>query len=575
MDQIKKLIGSLSLKQKFSLVVVALAVAAAMWSAAHWNRERGFKPLFTGLAAEDAGQLVQRLKDETVDYRLSDNGTTILVSSAQVAEIRLRMAAQGLPQSGRLGFELFDQTTFGTTDFAEQVNYQRALEGELERSVMALTEVERSRVHLTLPKESVFMESRRPGKGSVMVKLLPGAKLDPQNVRAICHLVSSAVEGLDPESVSVLDMRGNLLSRPRKRLAPGSPEPSDSMLDYKRSIERDLLAKIATTLDPLLGPDGFRAGVNIECDFSSGEQNEEIYDPTRSVMATSEKTEDASGNYVAAGGVPGTASSLPRSVGKLGKSNNGHSRRSENIAYQTSRTVRRTVLPQGTLKRVSVSLLVDHEVRWEGEGEQARRTVSPVSGEKLNSIRDLVGGAIGLQPERGDQLIVESLPFESTRNWHPEPALPVAQPLDGIPLPSWLTSLMEDKKKMLIVGAGVGGALLLLLVGGFIVIRKLKRKSSVSASAAAPALSTAEDGGLPAIEGGERVEAKMQERLSEQAAMKARLEEEALKSLKIPTVKTKKTEVLTKHISEEAEKDPIAMAQLVRTWLNQETDDRV
>jgi flagellar M-ring protein FliF len=219
--------------------------------------------------------------------------------------------------------------------------------------------------------------------------------------------------------------------------------------------------------------------------------------------------------------------------------------------------------------------LVDHEVKWEGEGEQARRTVSPVPEEKLNAIRELVGGATGLQPERGDELIVETLPFESTRNWQPEPAAPVAGPLDGIPLPTWLTPLMEDKKKMLLVGAGAGGALLLLLVGGFIVRRKLKRRSSADGPTSARALSAPEDGGLPAIGDGGRVEAKIQERLSEQAAMQTRLEEEALKSLKLPAVKTKKTEVLAKHIAEEAEKDPIAMAQLVRTWLNQETDGRL
>ncbi len=571
MDQIRKLIASLTLKQKVSLVVAALAVGAAIWSFAQWNRERDFQPLYTGLAPEDAGQVVERLREAEVTYRLTENGTSILVPSAQVAEMRLQMAASGLPRTGRIGFELFDETNFGATDFAEQVNYHRALEGELERSVMGLSEVERARVHLTLPKQSVFLEFRRPAKGSVMVKLLPGAQLNEQNVRAICYLVSSAVESLEPDAVSVLDMRGNLLSRPRSRLSPESPEPSDAMLEYKGRLERNLLAKIEDTLAPVLGPEGFRAGVNVECDFTSGEQSEEVYDPTRSVMTNSEKTEDVSGAYVTAGGIPGAASNLPRPVSKQAGENNGHSRRSESIAYQSSRTVRRTVLPQGGLKRLSVSLLVDHEVRWEGAGPDARRTVEEVPEEKLNAIRDLVSAAVGLQPGRGDQLIVETLPFEATRNWQPFAEEPAGEPLRGFPVPAWLAPMMEDQRQLVIIGGAAGGVLLVLLAAGFVLLRKLRRKKKTALVSSDPALAPG-NSTLPAIEGSHALEAKLQEKLAEQTSLKAKLEEEAIKSLKLPTVKTKKAEVLTKHLSEEAEKDPAAMAQLVRTWLNEESD---
>ena len=172
-----------------------------------------------------------------------------------------------------------------------------------------MAEVESSRVHITMPKDSVFLESRRPAKASVLVKLRPGSELSAQNVVALCHLVSSAVEGLDPRSVSVLDMRGNLLSRPHHSGQLDIPEPSEAILDYRKSIERDLLAKINSTVEPLLGPDGFRASVSVECDFSSGEQSEEILDPNRSVMTRSEKTEDISGSE-AASGIPGTSSNL-------------------------------------------------------------------------------------------------------------------------------------------------------------------------------------------------------------------------------------------------------------------------
>jgi len=233
-----------------------------------------------------------------------------MVPSARVAELRLEMASADLPRTGRIGFELFDKTNLGTTDFAEHVNYRRAIEGELERSVMALAEVECGRVHVTFAKDSVFLDSRQPAKASVLVKLKPGARLTPQNVTAIQHLTASAVESLSPDAVSVLNMDGTLLSKPRRD--PDSESgASGAMADYRQALEKEYLAKIKATLDPLLGPEKYRTGVSLDCDFTSGEQSEETFDPNRSVMVSSQKTEDASG-ITSPSGVPGTASNLPR-----------------------------------------------------------------------------------------------------------------------------------------------------------------------------------------------------------------------------------------------------------------------
>jgi len=235
-------------------------------------------------------------------------------------------------------------------------------------------------------------------------------------VMAICQLTASAVEGLAPEAVSVVDMRGNLLNRAKKASAlPDDSEPSEATLDYRRKIERDLLTKINTTLDPLLGANRFRATASVECDFTSGEQSEETFDPNKSVMVTSQKTEDISGGSTAVG-VPGTASNLPRPTGRPATGSNGITRRTENISYQSSHVVRRVRLPQGALKRMSVSLLLDQQVRWEGAGAKLKRIVEPLSPEKLKTIHDLVAGVIGFSADRGDQLVVESLPFEATLN---------------------------------------------------------------------------------------------------------------------------------------------------------------
>ena len=300
MEQLRRIAAGLSWRHRITIAAGAVLTVAALVGLSRWNTERDFKPLYTGLAPEDAGAVVAKLRESAVEYRLSENGSTVSVPSARVAETRLQMAAAGLPKTGRAGFELFDQTNFGATDFAEQVNYHRALEGELERSIMALSEVEQARVHVTFAKESVFTESRQPAKASVLVRLRPGAQLSAQNIAAVTHLVASSVQALEADAVTVLDMRGNLLSRPRRH-SPDEPEPSDAAIEYRRKIERDLLAKINATLDPLLGAEKYRAGVFADCDFTSGEQSEETFDPARTVMTTAQRTEDITGANAASG----------------------------------------------------------------------------------------------------------------------------------------------------------------------------------------------------------------------------------------------------------------------------------
>src|SRR5579863_2955492 len=465
MDQIKRLLDSLSWKQMLSLVLAAGAVIAALAAFSHWNRERDYRPLYSSLSPEDAAAVLTKVRESGSEFRLSDNGSMVLVPSARVAELRLTLAAAGLPKSGRIGFELFDKSTFGASDFAGQVNYHRALEGELERSVMSLGAVEQARVHITFPKESLFLDVRQPAKASVLVKLRPGAQLGAGNVAAICQLTASAVDGLLPEAVSVVDTRGNLLNRARKPASPDDPEPSEEAIEYRQGLEHDVLAKINHTLEPLLGADKFRATASVECDFTSAEQSEETYDPSKSVMVSSQKTEDMSGGAAAAG-VPGTASTLPRPTSRPAGGGNTVSRRTENINYQSSHTVRHVREPRGTVKRMSVSLLVDSDVRYVGSGDKAKRIVEAPSADKLKAIHDLVAGVIGFDSQRGDQLVVETLPFESTLNPEQLPApTPPAKP------ETWQEQFL--KNKVFVIGVGMGAALLLSLL--FILMRVLRK----------------------------------------------------------------------------------------------------
>lgn len=560
MDQITGILNNLSLRQKLTILGGALVVALLIWQGIRWNREADLRPLFTNLASEDAGSLVERLRAANVPYKVGDQGA-ILVPSARVAELRLEMAAAGLPRTGRIGFELFDKTNFGTTDFAEQVNYRRAIEGELERSIMAIAEVERARVHVTFAKQSVFLDHREPAKASVMVKLRPGAVLQQQHLQGIAHLTASAVEGLTPESVSVIDMAGKLLSRPRRGLADDDPGVSDAMIEYRQTLERELLAKIRMTLDPLLGENNYRAGVSLECDFTSGERSEETFDPDSSVMVTSQKTEDASGT-VGSGGIPGTASSLPRPAPAAApKGGSSVSRRTESIAYQTSRVVQRTQIPRGAVKRLSIAVLVDQGLRWEGEGANAKRVLDAPPPEKLKVVRELLEGVVGFQEQRGDRILVESLPFEATLTSVPPSAdattaNPAGQPT--LPLPGWAKPLLKVAPLGVLIGAA--STLLVLILGGMVWFIRRRRKTPAAVVQSGPKA-------LPPEELAREFEGKALAALADNEAERARLEEEVLSTLRLPP-STKKSEVLKKHIGEQARKDSVATAQLIRTWLS-------
>ncbi len=552
MEQLKRLLASLSTRQKITIAAAAVLVAAAVYGFSYWRRESGFRPLYTGLAAEDAGAVVQKLKQANVPYRLSDNGATVFAPAGRLSELRLQMAMDGLPKTGRLGFELFDKTNFGVTDFAEHINYRRALEGELERSVGHLSEVEQARIHITFPKDSVFLEARQPAKASVMLRLRPGAQLSSQNVQAVCQLVAAAVEGLAPEAVSVVDTRGNLLNRARRDTGDGL-EASEAHLEYRQKIERDLLRKIQGTLEPLLGAGRFEAGVSVECDFTTGEQSEENYDQARTALLTSQKTEDNSPGLASAG-VPGTPSNLPRPTSATVAASTAASRRTENLTYQPSRVVRHTRQAQGTVKRLSVALLIDQDLRWDGPAAAPRRVLLPPTPEKLKSIRDLVAGIVSFDQARGDQLVVETLPFEATLKQAPPPA-PPAPPVASQP---W--RLPGDRRLWMLAGGAVALLFLLFAAAAFIVLRR-RRRAKKGPAPVIPAE-------LPPPEPEQSLEDRMEAQLAEQEAERARLEAATLASIRVP-IKTQKTEVLGKHLKEQIAKDATPCAQVLRSWLSE------
>jgi flagellar M-ring protein FliF len=545
MNQLTKLISGLSLTQRISIVVLALAAGAGIIAFSHWKHEGDFRPLYTSMAPEDAATVVQKLRETGVEYRLSDDGGAVMVPSKNLAESRLALAQAGLPKTGRIGFELFDKSNFGATEFVEHINYKRALEGELERSVMSLAEVETARVHLTLPKESVFLDQQQPAKASVMVKLKPGAQISSQNVQAVTNLVASAVEGLSPEAVSVVDMDGTLLNRPRKAADADGSQVTAESLEVRQEIEKGLVAKISQTLEPLLGANAFRAGASVDYDLTSGEQQEETLDPAKSVMLSSQKTEDVM-ERAATSGIPGTASNLPPSGAASGKTPAETSRRTENITYQTSRMIRHTRIPQGVIKRMSLAILVDQAVQWEGEGSNRKRVLVPPSPETLKTIKDLVAGVTGFDADRGDQLIVETLPFESSL--HAEPPkinkpVPVTKPVKQ---PPWLEFL--DKYRDFWTPAGIGVVVLLVLAIGLFRTKK-RAKGKVLAEEQA-ALEAAE--AHTQLSGGGGGNRQLEAAVSEHE----------------PAV-SDATSSLATRVRELSKRDPLVTANVLRMWMQE------
>ena len=545
MEQIKNLYKSLTPAQRWSILLCGILLTAGLLWFTHFEREAGFRPLFASLSSEDAAAIVQKLKEGGIDYRIGENGATVMVPEAKVAELRLEMAGAGLPKTGRIGFEIFDKTNFGITDFAEHVNYRRAVEGELERSIISISEVEQARVHVTFPKDSVYLDNREPAKASVLVRLRPGASLSAQNVASITHLVSSAVEGLSANAVTVVDMRGNLLNRPKRTGTDG--DISEEALEYQQKVEHDLRSKVAATLEPLLGADKFRVALSAECDMTAGEQSEEVFDPSRSVMVTSQRTEDAPGTTSVASGQPGAAANLPNPPAR--DNNNvakGPARRVENITYESSRTTRHIKLAQGGIKRLSIAVLLDQNVEWQGTGAHMQRVLVPPSPEKLKTIHDLVATAVGLTPTRGDQLDVETLPFESTLN--SPPPEPVAAPKSETKKPVGTWEQLKANPTALWIG---GGVMLMVLLSAFFVVRKKRTRTEIMPAPAALHSSAAAEYDRVALAG--REEAEEAPRQSP--------------ALQLPPARV---DVITTQLRESMARDADLWAGVLRAWLSEE-----
>lgn len=411
--QLRQLLGEQPLR-RIGLVAGLVAAVAVGIGLFVWAQEPNYRPLYSRLSQQDAAEVVEALKAGNIPYRLDANTGAILVPAAQVHEVRLGLASQGLPRGEGVGYELLQRDQgFGTSQFMENARFNRALEAELARSISALNGVESARVHLAIPKQSVFIRERNQPSASVLVNLRPGRGLGESQVAAIVHMVASSVPGLEHDKVTVVDQRGRLLTRKEDNLLDATAQ----QLDYKQQLEDAYVRRIEALLTPMLGPGGVRAQVDARLEFGVEESTQELFDPA-GIAVRSEQLSEQQKEDRPVGGVPGALTNQPPQAGTLApgeplddaESRLVESSRNQTRNYEVSKTIRHSRRPLGVIQRLSVAVLVDEKDAVDEEGNPIRQ---PLSQEELDRISSLVQQAVGFDAERGDTISVISAPFQS------------------------------------------------------------------------------------------------------------------------------------------------------------------
>ena len=453
-DRLRESFNRLSGQQKIGLAVAVAAIISIIVGFMLWNQQPDFKVLFSNLNEKDGGNIIASLEQQNIPHRLSPTGA-IMVPGERVHEIRLKLASEGLPRGGMVGFELMENQKFGISQFAEQVNYQRGLEGELARTIMSIGAVQKARVHLAIPKPSVFVREEQKPTASVMLNLYPGRALDSAQVAGITHLISSSVPQLQSANVSILDQNGALLSTLKNRLTEAGLDATQ--LKYVREMESGIIERIEAILKPVLGEDNFKVQIAADIDFSQSEQTAETFRPNGTPdsgsIRSQQSTETASVSSPV-GGVPGALSNQPpapataplvapaggapaavppgtnvpgridvagvtAALNAAGQPINAS--KNSTINYEIDRTIRHTKQGMGAIRRLTAAVVVNH--RKEIDAKSGKETTRAVAEPEMKQINDLVREAMGFNQERGDSISVANAPF--TLGEKTETALPL------------------------------------------------------------------------------------------------------------------------------------------------------
>lgn len=412
---------SFTFLQRFALLAALAGAVAGLVAVTLWTQQADTQVLFANLAADDAGAIVEKLRDMKVPYEIGAGGTSVLVPSAQVHDLRLQLASQGLPHGGGVGFEIFDRSTLGMSEFVQKLNYRRAVQGELGRTIAQMPEVERARVHLAIPERRLFSSEAERPRASVILSVRGGNVLSKTQVQGIVHLVASSVEGLHTKDVTVVDGHGQLLSG---SASEDTARLTGTQLEYQRSIEKDIETRIQSMLERIVGANKAVVRVSSVVDFRQVETTEERYDPNGQVVRSEQRSQEkaAGTSGTPGGGVPGVASNVPpnQEAEPAQSSSNNSQTKNETVNYELSRTVSKIVEPTGMIKKLSVAVLVDGHYDAAGaEGEKAgnaegAKKYTPRTPEEMKQIEDIVKKAMGYQADRQDEVEVVNVQFSST-----------------------------------------------------------------------------------------------------------------------------------------------------------------
>ncbi|MCC6544157.1 MAG: flagellar M-ring protein FliF [Nitrospirae bacterium] len=419
-SELQSKFAAIPVGQKIMAVAGVAAVIAVVIAVVLWANQPVYHLLYANLSPEDAGAITEKLKEMKVPYEIQ-NGNAVMVPQEKVHELRLLLAGEGMPSGGGVGFEIFDRTSIGMTDFVQKLNYKRALQGELARTISQLTEVEQARVHLVVPEKTLFSEKKESARASVVLKIRGGKMLSQNQVNGIVHLVASSVEGLSAQNISVVDTHGNILSKPSDE--GYSANMSTYQIEYQRNLEKSMEDRVQSMLEKTVGPGKVSVRISSTLDFNQVEKTEEKYDPdTVAVRSEQRVQENNSGSSASASGVPGVVSNLPtvknenaQVSGEKGGASSQSKRAQETINYEINKTVSHTVEAAGTIKRLSAAILIDgnYEVVKGADGKETKNYV-PRSAEEISKYTEIVKKAIGYNEERGDQVEVLSMLFESS-----------------------------------------------------------------------------------------------------------------------------------------------------------------
>ncbi|MBD2816199.1 flagellar M-ring protein FliF [Xenorhabdus sp. Flor] len=547
------IISKIKADPKVPLLVAGSAAIAIIVALFLWLRSPDYRVLYSNLSDKDGGEIVTQLTQMNVPYRFAENGSAIMIPTDKVHEIRLKLAQQGLPKGGATGFELLDKEKFGISQFSEQINYQRALEGELARTIESLGPVQSARVHLALPKPSLFVREQKSPSASVTVGLLQGRILDEGQINAIVHMVSSSVAGLPPGNVTIVDQAGRLLTQSDAN----GRDLNTTQLKYIQEVENRFQHRIETILAPVVGRSNVHAQVTAQIDFSRREETAEEYKPNQppnqaAVRSKQTSSSEQSGGPLV-GGVPGALSNQPSAApsapiekpkantksdeksdqGRNSNnryermiSNNRNNRHDETINYEVDRTIRHTQLQAGGVERLSVAVVVNYAT-VQGEKGPETQALTP---EQLSQIEALTREAMGFSAERGDSLNVVNTPFNDT-----------SEVIETLPF--WQHPVLLEKS--LELGRWLLLALVAWLLWRKMIVPQLAKKRATEKAA----LEAQKKQNKQKTESNAELDEKMRRQLARQRVS---------------------AEIQSQRIRELAEKDPRVVALVIRQWMSNE-----